>query len=107
MKEWIGIFFIILIIGVFGFFSLDEELGTSETTIENVTVSDTYVRHIKTKYTIVSKYYIVIETETGTKELSVQHSDYDKIEPKNEIRVEKTVTQTKWTHDTVIKYELI
>lgn len=107
MKQWVGVICVILIIGVFSFFALDEELGTTETNYETATVIDTNKKSVRTANTTVVKFYITVQMESGeTETFTVTHDDFDKIEPKNEVTVKKTTTETKWTHQTMIKYEL-
>lgn len=107
MKEWTGIICIILVISVLGFFGFDEELGTKKTNYETATVIDTNTKSVRTANTTVRKFYIAVQMKSGeTETFTVTHDDFDKIEPKNEITVKKTVTETKWTHQTMIKYEL-
>ena len=95
-----------LIMALIIFSVADESYGTKTTYPERVTVTDTRVSHIKTKYSMITKYYITVKTETGTEEIQVAHDFYNKVEKNDEIEVIKTIIETKFTHDTVIKYEV-
>lgn len=95
-----------LVCALFIFVAADEGLGIKSTYPEKVTVTDTYTKHVRSGKTTITKYYITIETETGEEDISVTHSFYDKVEVNNEIEVTKTIIETKFTHDTVIKYDI-
>ena len=95
-----------LICGLLIFATADEVLGEQSTYPEKVTVTDTYTRHVMCGKTPITKYYITIETETGKEDISVTHIFYNKVEVNNEIEVTKTIIETKFTHDTVIKYDV-
>lgn len=97
---------IVLVMGLVIFAAADKELGEQSTYSEKVTVTDTYKRHVKSGNATITKYYITIETETGKEDISVTHDFYDKVEVNNEIEVTKTIIETKFTHDTVIKYDV-
>lgn len=97
---------IALVMGLVIFAAADKELGEQSTYPERVTVTDTYKRHVKSGNATITKYYITIETETGKEDISVTHDFYDKVEVNNEIEVTKTIIETKFTHDTVIKYDV-
>lgn len=95
-----------LVIGILIFSAVDEGLGTTQTYHENLTVTDVYDRHILCGRTSITKYYITVKTETGTEDISVTHDLYKKVEVNNDIEVIKTITKTKITKQTVVKYEL-
>lgn len=95
-----------LVLGLLIFATADRELGEQSTYTEKVTVTDTYKKFIKSGNATIRKYYITIETETGKEDISVTHDFYDKVEVNNEIEVTKTVIETKFTHNTVIKYDV-
>lgn len=103
-KITIGI--LALVFGLIIFAAADKELGEQNTYIEKVTVTDTYKKFVKSGNATIRKYYITIETETGKEDISVTHDFYDKVEVNNEIEVTKTVIETKFTHDTVITYDV-
>ena len=98
----------ILILGILaaGFFGLDEGLGETTKHQEMLTVTDTYNRHIMSGKVMVIKHYVIVQTETGEEEISVNANVYDKVEKNDEISVTVTITETKWTHQTVISYSI-
>lgn len=109
MEDWTGKIFvgvIVLIMGLLIFSIADEDLGTKQTYRENLTVTDVYDKHVLCGKTIITKYYITVKTETGTEDISVSHDIYKKVEVNNDIEVIKTITETKFTKQTVINYEL-
>jgi hypothetical protein len=97
---------IILVFALLIFATADKELGEKNTYLEKVTVTDTYKKFVKSGNATITKYYITIATETGTEDISVTHDFYNKVEVNNEIEVTKTIIETKFTHDTVIKYDI-
>ena len=97
---------IALVCALLIFAAADEELGTKSTYPEKVTVTDTYTKRVMDGKILVTKYYITIATKTGKEDISVTHNFYDKVEVNNEIEVIKTVIETKFTHDTIIKYDI-
>lgn len=109
MEDWVGRIFVgilALIVGLLIFSMADEELGTKQTYRENLTVTDVYDEHVLCGKTMITKYYITVKTETGTEDISVSHDIYKKVEVNNDIEVIKTITETKITKQTHIKYEV-
>ena len=106
MKYWIQIGIVVLILGAVLFNCLDAGLGTTEISTENVVVTETYHRTVKSGNAAIQKYYIIVKTENGKETLSVTHDFYNKVNINDEIEVEKTITQTKWTDETVINYSI-
>lgn len=93
-----------LVVGAVIFCAIDESLGTTQTYRENFTVTDTYIKRIPCGKTIITKYYLTVKTETGTKDISVTHDLYKKVEVNNDIEITITVTGTKLTKKTIVKY---
>lgn len=97
---------IILILGLVIFSIADIGLGEKTSYPDKATVTDTHTQMIRSGNTIITKYYITVQTETGTEEICVTHDLYDKVEKNNEVDVVKTITKTKFTKDTVVSYSI-
>lgn len=97
---------IVLIIGIVIFCGIDQGLGTTQTYRENLTVTDVYTKHVLCGKTPITKYYITVKTETGTEDISVTRDLYKMVEVNNDIEVTKTITKTKITKETLVKYEV-
>jgi len=95
-----------LVMGLIIFAAADKGMGTHTTYPEKVTVVDTYKRHVKSGKTTITKYYITVETETGAEDIKVSHDFYSKVEINDEIDITKTITETKFTHNTITEYEI-
>ena len=97
---------IALIVGIVIFSAVDEGMGETQSYRENLTVTDVYDKHVMCGKTPITKYYITVKTETGTEDISVTRDLYKAVEVNNDIEVIKTITKTKITKQTVIKYEV-
>lgn len=108
-EEWayrVMIGFLALIFGLIIFAIADKEMGTQSIYPEKVTVTDTYKKFIKSGNATIRKYYITVETETGAEDIKVSHDFYNKVEINDEIDITKTITETKFTHNTITEYKI-
>lgn len=96
----------ILIFGLVTLAIADNSLGEKTTYSDKATVTDTYTKMVKSGNATITKYYITVQTETGTEDICVTHDLYDKVEKNNEVDVVKTITKTKFTKDTVVSYSI-